>query len=208
MKRSDLMVVASVTVVVLLVSLALLARQRLNRPKKQRIACVNNLKQVGLSFRIFANGSRDLYPMGTPIQFGGAKEAVMTGGVWKVFQVMSNELSDPKTVVCPADTQIPTSTEWQTLSNTNTSYFVGLDAEDTRPDMLLSGDRNLAVNGDLLSGVVALGTNSPAGWTPSLHRNVGNIGLADGSVQQVTTDLLRQQLMNSGDASNRVAFPQ
>ncbi len=41
-----------------------------------------------------------------------------------------------------------------------------------------------------------------------MHRSNGNIGLANGSVQQVTTKLFLQQLANSGDATNRLVFPQ
>ena len=207
MKRSDLLVVVSITAVVLLLGLIFLTQQPRNREKAARIACVGNLKQIGLSFRIWANDCGDSYPTRISIDLGGAQEAVVTGGVWKVFQILSNELSVPKLTTCPADDRLAV-VDWQSLSNTNISYFIGLDAQETRPDMLLSGDRNLAVDGKLLSGVVALGTNSAVTWTRAIHREAGNIALADGSVQQVTTELLRQQLMKSGDATNRLVFPQ
>jgi prepilin-type processing-associated H-X9-DG protein len=84
---------------------------------------------------------------------------------------------------------------------------VGVDAEDIRYNMLLSGDRNLSKDGILLSGLIELGTNSPLSWTGEMHQNAGNIGLADGSVQQVTSKMLLQQLATSGDPTNRVLFP-
>lgn len=74
--------------------------------------------------------------------------------------------------------------------------------------MLLSGDRKMSLNGKLLTGLVDLGTNSPIAWTPEIHKNAGNLGLADGSVQQATTSLLKAQLASSGDTTNRVLFPQ
>jgi len=204
MKRSDLLVAVSVTAVVLLVALTILTQQQRSRKKA---TCVNNLKQIGLSFRIWANDCGDSYPMQVSVDLGGAQEAVVTGGVWRVFQSMSNELSVPKLTTCYLDDRVA-AVDWQSLSNTNLSYFVGSDAADTRPNMVMSGDRNLAVEGKLLSGVVALGTNSPVSWTRAIHREAGNIALADGSVQQVTTEQFQLQLMNSGDATNRLVFPQ
>jgi hypothetical protein len=120
---------------------------------------------------------------------------------------MSNEMSVPRTIICPADSRLP-AMDWSSLANSNISYFVGLDAEATRPNMAVSGDRNLAIDGKLLSGVVALGTNSAVTWTRAIHRDAGNLALADGSAQQVTSPLLRQQLKNSGDATNLLVFPQ
>jgi hypothetical protein len=177
------------------------------RERRQRISCVNNLKQIGLSFRIWANDSSDDYPMGRPDEFGGVRDSLAEGKGWRAFQVLSNELSVPKTVICPADTRVAAS-NWNDLGNVHVSYFVGLDAEDTRPNLLLAGDRNLALNGRLLTGIAALGTNSPLTWTKEIHQEAGNIGLADGSVMQVNTVQLRQHLAKTGDATNRVLFPQ
>lgn len=45
-------------------------------------------------------------------------------------------------------------------------------------------------------------------WTENdIHQASGNVGLADGSVQQVTTSRLREALLNSGDDYNRVSMP-
>ena len=197
------MIVAMVTVLIGL----LLPGQPRHRSKGKRISCINNLRQIGLSFRIWANDSSDDYPMGRPDEFGGVRDSLAEGKGWRAFQVLSNELSVPKTVICPADTRVA-ATNWNDLGNTHISYFVGLDAEDTRPDMLLAGDRNLALNGRLLTGIAALGTNSPLTWTKEIHKEAGNIALADGSVMQVNTAQLRQQLAKTGDTTNRVLFPQ
>ena len=45
------------------------------------------------------------------------------------FQVMSNELSTPKILVCPADTRVAAA-NFVRLKNQNVSYFVGLEASD------------------------------------------------------------------------------
>jgi len=197
----------AVVLLAVLVILPMFARPRHHGPGHSRISCVNNLKQVGLAFRIFANDNGDLYPTQIPDDKSGAMDSVERGDIARVFLVLSNELAVPKTVICRADTRIA-ATNWNAFGATNLSYFVGLDAADTRPNMVLSGDRNLARDGVLLSGLVALGTNSQLAWTGELHQKSGNIALADGSVQQVTTKLLLQQLANTGDATNRVLFPQ
>ncbi|MHB1308190.1 MAG: H-X9-DG-CTERM domain-containing protein [Limisphaerales bacterium] len=82
-----------------------------------------------------------------------------------------------------------------------------MDARETEPQMVLSGDRNLALAGKSLGpGLVSLATNSVVGWTQEIHPDGGNICLADGSVQLVTEARLRDQLRQGG-STNRVAIP-
>lgn len=196
----------AVLALVFTVFLPMLVPQR-THCKAARISCVNNLKQVGLAFRIYANDHNDLYPMQVTEREGGAREAIARGDVSRIFLVMSNELSVLKTVICPADTREPAA-DWNAFGRSSVSYFVGVDATNSRPDMLLSGDRNVSLNGNLLAGLFDLGTHSPVAWTPAIHKNAGNLGLADGSVQQETTASLKVQLANSSDPTNRVLFPQ
>jgi hypothetical protein len=148
-------------------------------------------------------------------------ELVATGNITACFQVMSNELSTPKILLCPEDTYRVRATNFSTLNSSNISYFVGLDAAETKPQLFLSGDDNLAIGGiPVKSGVLELSTNAPISWTsgrhiaynshfwtPARYRFVGNIGLADGSVQQVTTDGLQKALQQTGIATNRLVLP-
>lgn len=170
------------------------------------IDCKRQLKSVTLALRIWANDNGDLFPMRVPEAQGGALESVAAGNIVRVFQVMSNELSVPKSVICPAEWTLA-ATNWTTLRNSNISYFVGLDAVDIRPNSILSGDRDIAENGQLLRGIAHLTTNRPVAWHKLLHQEGGNIALADGSVQQTTTATLRPLLAKTGDTTNRVLFP-
>jgi prepilin-type processing-associated H-X9-DG protein len=52
-----------------------------------------------------------------------------------------------------------------------------------------------------------LTTNTPAGWTHAMHQQQGNVALADGHVEQLTTSKLREALKYSGSATNRLALP-
>ena len=124
---------------------------------------------------------------------------------------MSNELSTPYILICPADVRPRAKDFGSTFSNTNISYFVGVDADETKPQMPLSGDRNILGGMKLANGILEITTNQFVSWSSEMHDGVGNIGLADGSVQQLgsfrmtTTGL--QQMFPPGVATNRLAIP-
>ena len=116
-----------------------------------------------------------------------------------VWQMMSNELSTPKILLCPADTRPYCATNFSTgFSDANISYFVNLDAVETYPQMILIGDDNLLVDGKPVQpGILNLWTNTTIAWTKDRHHGVGNIGMADGSAQQVTSDGLNSAVGSS-----------
>lgn len=173
-----------------------------------RISCVYNLKQVGLSYRIWAGDNGDQFPMSVSTNQGGSMELVQAGDVVSTFRVMSNELSTPRILVCPNDFKREAATNFSTgLRNANISYFVGIDAVETNVMTFLSGDRNITNVTRLRAGLFELTTNRPSGWTEEIHQKVGNLGFADGSVQQVTTPGLRDAIANTGFATNRLAIP-
>jgi prepilin-type N-terminal cleavage/methylation domain-containing protein len=158
-----------------------------------------------------------------------------------VFVTMSNELNAPKILYCPSDsgqgmsgpgyggTMMPRNyaTNWfgttsQSFSNVPAclSYFVCGDAIETYPQMILDGDRN--IGSTTAQNTVAVTTNTEFqqwtgaqswwAWTVDLHLKVGNIGMADGSVQQPTISVLQSALVsvtNNGPvASPWYNFPQ
>jgi len=201
-----LVVLAVITVLAALILPGLMRPQCVN---SLRIQCVNNLKQTGLAYRIWESDHGNLYPQGVWETNGGTMEFTSGPNCYRHFQVMSNELSTPKVLLCPADNDDRSiaATNFFSLNNSNISFFVGIVSNDNIPTLILSGDHNIINGLSLKSGLLELTTNNPSRWTTEVHNKVGNILLADGSVQMVNISGLRQIVASSGVATNRIQMP-
>lgn len=186
----ELMVVIALIGIIAGLLLPVLAKAK---GKAQRIKCVSNLRQVGLSFTVFAGEHRSQFPMRVPRRDGGSAEYVRLGQTWRHFQVMSNQLVVPDIIICPSD-RLKFSTNWAQLSNSNVSYFVSVDARPGQSLHILAGDRNLTNRTVSTYGASVVTTNSEIGWTPELHVFSGNLLFADGHVDRVDEEKLRAAL--------------
>ncbi|EEF59311.1 type II secretion system protein [Pedosphaera parvula] len=199
------LLLAIVTVVILVG--VLLPALLTAKSRRQRSDCTNNLKQIGVSFRMWSGDSGDKYQMGVESKYGGSMGAIVTGEVFRHFECMSNELNMPLVLTCPSDDRLPAAT-FKTLANTNLSYFVGVDADDSQPQAFLSGDRNLMTNGVAAgTGSAVVRSNFTLTFSERMHGRKGNIGLGDGSVQWVDSVGLQKLLQSTGSDTNRLAMP-
>jgi prepilin-type N-terminal cleavage/methylation domain-containing protein len=180
-----LVVIAIIAILAAMLLPALAAAKR----KAQRINCVNNLKEVGLSFKIWEGDNQDRYPMAVSTAQGGALEYVASSGnstmtvagifsVGHLFATCSNELSTPKILYCTSDSVSghAATTNFQNLAVTyvagasyvpNLSYWICGDANDNYPQMLMAGDRNIGQGNPaptMFSGTGARGDIQSAGY--------------------------------------------
>jgi prepilin-type processing-associated H-X9-DG protein len=174
-----------------------------------RIECVSNLRQIGLDYRIWAGDNGGEYPMEI-LATNGTESGLADGRkAWVYYFVMSNALATPKLLHCPADKNRSAATNFSAeFNNRNVSYFVGLNADTNSPQAFLSGDDNFEISGvSIKSGLLEISSNTPIAWTTARHNRWGNIGLADGSVQQTTTSGLTNLFQQTGVATNHLAIP-
>ena len=136
-----------VVIVIIAILAALLLPALAGAKKRGKGAeCINNQKQVGLGFRLWSNDNEDQFPWNVDISRGGSLNTADPSSMdWTDhFRSASNELSNPKVVYCPTDKDKAAANQWLTMDgNKNISYFVGLDAEESKPQTILAGDRNV-----------------------------------------------------------------
>ncbi len=141
-------------------------------------------------------------------QAGSGLEDTLSGDVNAIFRGISNELSTPKILICPADQTRFAATNFKSDLKGKISYFVTVDADVKYPQMLLEGDDNFAIGGvPVKPGLLKITSNTPIAWTAERHKFAGNIGVVDGSVQQLTASGLTKMFQQTGSATNRLAIP-
>jgi prepilin-type processing-associated H-X9-DG protein len=124
---------------------------------------------------------------------------------------------EPKWLVCPSDERsdsIYLKKSVSELTDTNISYFVGINATLNNPKTLMAGDRNLQIGGlPTKPGLHDLTQKSGGGWTEELHYSKstatagGNILFADGHVEFLKSKELNSVIQSLDSATNRLAIP-
>lgn len=187
----ELLVVIAIIGILTAIYLPVVARAK---AKAKHASCVNNLRQIGLAFRIFAQDSGGRFPMKARARDGGTMEYAARGEAYRHFGVMSNLLDSPKMLLCPTD-GTRSSTNWSHLSDRNISYLVGLDARPGHSFHILSADRNMSNSASVAGRVMPVTTNSVIRWTGDLHGFNGNLLFADGRVEHAD-DMRLQAVIN------------
>src|SRR5579862_2401409 len=121
LSRTEVLII--VAVAAFFVCLGALWMQRA-RNQARSVCCNCNLKQVGLTFMVWAADNHENNPMCLSVTNGGTRERLATGEVFSTFQIMSNQLSTPFVLVCPEDRErLPAKSFATSFNNQTVSYF-------------------------------------------------------------------------------------
>src|SRR5688500_4585842 len=117
-----------------------------SKGKAQRVACISNIKQVGLGIILWAQENEGKFPWVVDPTNGGS---FTYSEAWKHFAVLSNELVNPRVLICHSDKERQPATTFLgsdgfiDKGNAALSYAIGTEATEGNTSMHLVVDRNI-----------------------------------------------------------------
>ena len=181
------------------------------------VHCMSNLKQVSDGLQSWSDAHERHFPFELSVSNGGSQELITKAAAAAQFQPLTNYLTNlAQVLICPAETKRRVASTNQTLSDSNISYFINIDASPTTQmhaaNLILAGDRHLtAGTRPVAPGMFVLSTKTPLGWTTELHGSLkkpsGIFLFLDGHVEEVRADRLTNTVQNQPLAINRLLIP-
>ncbi len=204
----ELLVVIAIIAILAGLLLPALAKAKL---KAQTTQCINNNKQLSLSFIMWGDDNNDgKYPWSDgPGKVG--PDQLRTN-----YAVLEKYLINPKVLTCPSDNKRSPVDSWLKFSitvdfRTNLSYMFCSNALPKRPQSIFTGDNYISNDypaNDKLSEPAGAAANisvvynfiPKAGWVDGMrHQGSGVLSLCDGSVSSLKSIKLQGQLRQMYD---------
>ncbi len=199
-------------IAVIAILAALLLPAKTGRGRAYGPWCMSNQKQIAIALIMFQDEHGGNYPWQVSTTNNGSLELISNGLASDQFSTLAPYLGkQTRVLICPTDKARQAAASFFTLTNTNISYFLNLDAV-TNMNSILSGDRNLEFNWKSIHpGFFVQNTNAPLKWTAGFHgsqdKPFGVFSFADGHAQMVRQENLNRTLQNQPLATNRFCIP-
>ena len=175
----------------------------------KRAVCYGNLRQIGRAGQVWGDEHADYLPWNLFISQGGTRpdQGSKPALAWQEFLFLSNTLSTPRLLACPADRAVRPAFNWTTgtggFANSGArgnavSYFINYHVQPSLARAVVTGDRDFRTSGPLngscsrgVFNVFSLALNdSQIAWTNEVHPPGGHLLFVDGSVEFASSSRL------------------
>jgi hypothetical protein len=195
-----------------------------NSFQSNQIACLNNLRQIGIAFQAWGNDHDDRRPWFVFTNEGGSRLHPLRDNAFIHFSFLSNHLSSPAVLIDPGETSRNKrlATRWDFSSqggflnpgfqNNALSYMLGVHTTLGEANEILLADRHVHFDGfgGCSYGFAQVGNLGSGpyfrGWTNGPHGVAGNLLLNDGRVEFASQTRLGAVLLVPDDLPGNEHF--
>jgi len=175
--------------------------------------CMSNHRQIGIGFSMWRDENGGKYPWQVPTVANGTQALITNGMASMQFLALGPYIKNADVYLCPSDHGREMSTNMQSFSDHNLSYFVGVDVLTNSAVVILTGDRHLQAEGKPVApGLFQYTNGMVVDWSYELHSTKtslsrGVLGFGDGHVQYMQGKNLDGAFKGQGMAGARLEVP-